>query len=279
MTRALGLLLLLRANGALRRVRHLLRNPRQAWIPVLAALLLVVACSSAYLAGTHMGPDAFPELLAILLPAFVLLLFLSRTYRPGAFAGCSLSKAEIELLLAGPVSWRQLFLYKHVDGLVAILAVSLFLGTLLRGDLGGLDRAFLFSALVLLIAHSIALAFHAITTASAHLSRRLPELLRWVPPGAGIFWCAELLITVRHAGRFGFFDVDHAQRLVESLRDTSFGAIALFPFEPVRLMAEAEAASWCIFFSMDWPSFAPERSPPPRTSLRFFSEMRHQQRP
>ncbi len=236
----LELLFRLQTRAILRNLWRQLKRPAGT----LMAITFIALIGFAGYVSLIDGPALDAGLLAAFLPPGLLALFLSVCQMNGFLGLNAYGPGEIDVLFPAPVSRRQLVIYEHAFDFCFLLGAALFLTFVFRGALGGLERAFLFSLIVLLIAQSLVFLLVQLINVSARLSPRLPELFRRLLLIAAVVWIVEAgaaLAGVRDLlGERG-----GAAVAVEAIRDTTFAAAVLVPFEPVRLMADGP----------DWPAF------------------------
>ncbi len=189
----LELLFRLQTRAILRNLWRQLKRPAGALIAIAAIALIGFLGFAFVVDGIYLDAG----LVAVFLPPSLLALLLIVCHRNGFLGLNAYGPGEIDILFPAPVSRRQLVIYEQAFDFCFFLGASPFLALMLHGTLGGVERAFLFSLIALLVAQSLVFLLVQLINLSARYSARTPGLLRCLLFIAALVWVIEAGFRIR----------------------------------------------------------------------------------
>lgn len=252
---SLRLLARLKLRGMFRKQTRRLKGPKQVLFLVLGLLLAATWVWALAAPSTRPGIDLSPEHLTTVIQLGCAALALLTVTSCLAHRGLYLPSAEIEVLLAAPVSRPDLVRYRILSGLGRVLFGGLIVGLVSSRHMP--DRAFgmvgAFSAMMIspVLGQGVSLLAGSAENRIANRLSRFP--LQVVTVGMGIGMLALVLVLTLGARRgAGLAELGLGANLGELLENPLLQG-ALLPFKPwARMMMAPDLATFLPWFAVCW---------------------------
>lgn len=239
--RALRLLVILRYKAHLRRIFGL--NTKRLLFTLAGFCVMGVYVLPRIISGGAKNPFP-PDQLARWLPVALAAFVASRLVIPGAGSVVTFSPAEVDLVMPGPFSRKQLVLYQILYMVGPLLLMSLWMAIFVRG-MGSYLRSVMMLAVVIQFVQLMNLNVQALRDLAAQRMRLLAITLAAVLVGLLAWGCVQAwdaLLLLPKGDSAAFF------AYVNSVRDSAWVKAVLSPFVPhanlVAAQGLVQSLSW-----------------------------------
>ncbi|MEK6701325.1 MAG: putative ABC exporter domain-containing protein [Planctomycetota bacterium] len=231
--RALRLLVLLRYKAHLRRIFGL--NTKRLLFTIAGFCMMGVYVVPHIIRGGSKNPFP-PDQLARWLPVALLAFVASRLVFPGSGSVVTFSPAEVDLVLPGPFSRKQLVLYQVLYMVGPLLLMSLWMAVFVRG-MGSYLRSVMMLAVVIQFVQLMNLNVQALRDLAAQRMRMLAITLAALIVGLLAFACVQAwsaIVLIPKGDSAAFF------AYINSVRDSAWVNAVLSPFTPHSNLVAAQ---------------------------------------